>query len=60
MSEKSEKTKVRDRKAWAAAGKRSNRLVVAGHAFRSAAEAARKSGEPVLATRPGRRQPPRC
>ena len=50
----SEKTKVRDRKAWAAAGKRSNPLMVAGHAFRSAAEAARKSGEPVLATAAGK------
>ena len=50
----SEKSKNRDREAWAAARKRSNRLLVAGHAFRRAAAAARKSGEPVLATAGGK------
>ena len=52
--EKSKKSKNREREAWAAARKRSHPLMVAGHAFRRAAQAARKSGEPVLATADGK------
>ena len=50
----SKKSNNRDRGAWTAARKRSHRLLVAGHAFRSAAAAARKSREPALATAAGR------
>ncbi len=50
----SKNSKNREREAWAAAGKRSRRLLVAGHAFRRAAKAARKSGEYVLATADGK------
>ena len=52
--EKIDKSKNREREAWAAARKRSHPLMVAGHAFRRAASAARKSGEPVLATADGK------
>ncbi len=52
--EKSKQSKHRDRGGWAAARKRSYPLLVAGHAFRRAAQAARKSGEPVLATEAGK------
>ena len=52
--EKIDKSKNREREAWAAARKRSHPLMVAGHAFRRAAQAARKSGEPVLATADGK------
>ena len=53
-TEKTEKSKHRDRRGRDAARKRSDRLLVAGHAFRTAAQAARKSGEPVLATADGK------
>ena len=52
--EKSEKSKHRDRGGRVAARKRSYPLLVAGHAFRRAAEAAGKSGEPILATADGK------
>ena len=47
-------SKNRDRGLLTAARKRTDRLLVAGDAFRSAAAAARKSGEHVLATADGK------